>query len=89
MRDAAEACISQSALSQSIRQLEQFWQRPLLDRPSRPMGLAEEGETFYRNSSEALARLAQAAEDLRKRGRKDNDAATISCNLGFATWADR
>ena len=85
-RAAAEAGISQSAVSQSIRQLEQFVQTPLLDRSSRPMGLTEEGETFHRNSTEALARLAQAVEDLRKRGRKDNNAVTISCNLGFATY---
>jgi DNA-binding transcriptional LysR family regulator len=85
-RAAAEAGISQSAVSQSIRHLEQFLQTPLLDRSSRPMGLTEEGETFHRNSTEALARLAQAVEDLRKRGRKDNDAVTISCNLGFATY---
>ncbi len=85
-RAAAEACISQSAVSQSIRQLERFVQTPLLDRSSRPMELTEQGVTFHRNSTEALARLAQAVEDLRKRGRKDNDAVTISCNLGFATY---
>ena len=85
-RAAAEAGISQSAVSQSIRQLEQFAQAPLLDRSSRPMGLTEEGETFHRSSTEALARLAQAVEDLRSRGRRADDAVTISCNLGFATY---
>ncbi len=85
-RAAAEAGISQSAVSQSIRQLEEFVQTPLLDRSSRPMGLSEEGEIFHRNSTEALTRLAQAVEGLRRRGRKDGDAVTISCNLGFATY---
>ena len=85
-RAAAKAGISQSAVSQSIQQLERFVQTPLLDRSSRPMGLTEEGETFHWNCMEALTRLEQAVGDLRKRGSKDNDAVTISCNLGFATY---
>ena len=78
--------MSQSAVSQSIRQLEEFVQAPLLDRSSRPMAMTQEGEVLHRTSTEVLGRLAYTVEDLRKTGRSDNDAVTISCNLGFATY---
>ena len=85
-RAAAEAGISQSAVSQSIRQLEEFVQAPLLDRASRPMALTEEGELLSRASIESLGRLSQVVEDLRRLGRGDGNTVTISCNLGFATY---
>lgn len=85
-RAATEADISQSAVSQSIRQLEQFVQTTLLDRSSRPMMLTKEGEAFHQTAKEALGQLALAVEDLRNIGSNKNDAVTISCNLGFATY---
>ncbi|WP_264214027.1 LysR substrate-binding domain-containing protein [Leisingera thetidis] len=85
-RAAAEIGISQSAVSQSVRQLEDFVQVPLLDRSSRPMVLTDEGERFYRASLDSLGRLSQAVEDLRRQSRGDGKTVTISCNLGFATY---
>jgi len=82
---ASEAGISQSAVSQSIRQLEEFVQAPLLDRSSRPMRLTEAGELLHRSSLESLARLAEVVEELRRSGR-GRDTVTLSCNLGFATY---
>lgn len=85
-RAAQEAGVSQSAVSQSIRQLEDFVQTPLLDRTSRPMGLTEAGAQFHRICVETLGRLAHTVEEMRLVDRGDNDALTVSCNLGFATY---
>ena len=85
-RAACEAGVSQSAVSQAIRQLEDFVQAELLDRSTRPMQLTDEGLEFHRAIIEGFGRLAGAVEDLRKAGNRDADAVTVSCNLGFATY---
>ncbi|MCG7621844.1 LysR substrate-binding domain-containing protein [Epibacterium sp. Ofav1-8] len=82
---AAEAGISQSAVSQSIRQLEDFVQVPLLDRSCRPMQLTEEGALLHRACFDTLGRLAEVVEELRRAG-QGTDTVTLSCNLGFATY---
>ena len=85
-RAAQDAGVSQSAVSQSIRQLEDFVQRPLLDRSTRPMGLTEDGAHFHRICIETLGRLAHTVEEMRQIEVPDNDALTLSCNLGLATY---
>jgi LysR family glycine cleavage system transcriptional activator len=85
-RAAAETGVSQSAVSQSIRQLEQFVNAPLLDRSTRPMTLTKAGEQFHRICIETLGRLAHTVEDIRLIDRGDSNALTVSCNLGFATY---
>ncbi|MCP5085349.1 MAG: LysR family transcriptional regulator [Rhodobacteraceae bacterium] len=83
---AAEAGISQSAVSQTIRQLEQFIQTPLLDRSTRPMTLTNTGENFHRICIETMGRLAHTVEEMRQIDKGDGNAVTVSCNLGFATY---
>lgn len=85
-RAAAEAGVSQSAVSQSIRQLEDFLQAPLLDRTTRPMRLTPAGEEFHRICIEGLGRLAHAVDGMRQVSRGNDNALTVSCNLGFATY---
>ncbi|MEX0305178.1 MAG: LysR substrate-binding domain-containing protein [Leisingera sp.] len=85
-RAAKEAGVSQSAVSQSIRQLEDFVQVPLLDRSTRPMKLTEDGERFHRTCIEMLSRIAHSVDEMRLSKRRDNNALTVSCNLGFATY---
>lgn len=83
---AAATGVSQSAVSQSIRQLEQFIQAPLLDRATRPMTLTNTGEEFHRICIETLGRLAHTVEEMRQIERGSSNAVTVSCNLGFATY---
>lgn len=85
-RAAAEIGVSQSAVSQSIRQLEIFVNAPLLDRSTRPMTLTKAGEQFHRICIETLGRLAHTVEDMRLIENGDSNALTVSCNLGFATY---
>lgn len=85
-RAAAEAGVSQSAVSQSIRQLEDFVQAPLLDRTTRPMRLTPAGEEFHRVCIESLGRLAHGVDEMRQVSKGNDNALTVSCNLGFATY---
>ena len=83
---AAEENVSQSAVSQSIKHLECFVGTALLNRATRPMTLTSAGETFHRVCIETLGRLAHSVEDLRNTNTKSENAVTVSCNLGFATY---
>jgi len=85
-RAAAETGISQSAVSQSIRQLEEFVEAPLLDRATRPMALTPTGEEFHRICIESLGRLAHSVEEMRQTSKESGNTVTVSCNLGFATY---
>ncbi|QDG78332.1 LysR substrate-binding domain-containing protein [Labrenzia sp. PHM005] len=85
-RAAKEMAISQSAVSQMIRQLEDFVGTSLLDRSTRPMGLTDAGHEFHRTIIETLGRLASTVEDMRKAGNGQDNVVTVSCNLGCATY---
>ena len=85
-RAAAEANVTQSAISQSIGQLEGFLGTRLLDRSSRPVALTDEGVRFQRLIEETYSRLAHHVEGLRASHRADSRALTVSCSLGFATY---
>lgn len=83
---AAEEGVSQSAVSQSIKHLEGFVGAPLLNRSTRPMILTSAGETFHRVCIETLGRLAHSVEEMRCANNRTENAVTVSCNLGFATY---
>ena len=85
-RAAAEIGISQSAVSQQISQLEEFVQALLLDRSTRPMTLTTAGEEFHRICIETLGRLAHTVGEMRQSDKGNDNAVTVSCNLGFATY---
>lgn len=85
-RAAEEFGVSQSAVSQSIRQLEDFVQSPLLNRSTRPMTLTDEGVEFHRVMIAAFGRLASSVDEMRAAAKTDADAVTVSCNLGLATY---
>jgi LysR family glycine cleavage system transcriptional activator len=85
-RAALEENVSQSAISQSISQLEQLVQTTLLDRTLRPATLTEQGRTFHSVVIEALGRVAHEVEELQALKRGTSKSVTVSCNLGFATY---
>ncbi|MCP4011083.1 MAG: LysR family transcriptional regulator [Proteobacteria bacterium] len=85
-RAASEENVSQSAISQSISQLEDMLQTRLLDRSLRPAMLTEQGKAFHRVVSEAFGRVAMETDELRAINRGTKKTITISCNLGFATY---
>lgn len=83
---ALEENVSQSAISQSISQLEQLLGTQLLDRKLRPATLTEQGKSFHLTISEAFGRISNEVDNLRAISSGTKQSITISCNLGFATY---
>jgi DNA-binding transcriptional LysR family regulator len=87
LRPAAAALnVSQPAVSQALRQLEDFLGAPLLDRRTRPAQLTEAGRLLHAATVEGLGRIAEAVEEI---GRLDSEAGrslSIACSVGFATY---
>lgn len=62
---AAELCVTPSAVSHQIANLEQALGTPLFVRDRRGLALTDEGEVYWRRVRDALGRLAQATADVR------------------------
>ncbi|HWX67811.1 MAG TPA: LysR family transcriptional regulator [Rhodanobacter sp.] len=74
-RAAAELEVTPSALSQTMRQLEQRLGVRLLQRSTRKVGLTEAGQLFLERIAPALADIDGAVEALRQHG--DHPAGTL------------
>lgn len=61
---ARELCITQSALSESIRQLEDALGMRLFDRTTRTVGLTSAGQAFLQDVRQALDALEQGVQQL-------------------------
>jgi LysR family glycine cleavage system transcriptional activator len=85
-RAASEENVSQSAISQSISQLERLVGTRLLDRALRPATLTEQGKAFHLTITDTIGRLSSEVDKLQASSRGDKKSITISCNLGFATY---
>lgn len=68
-RAADERCITQSALSRRIRQLEEWLGVPLFDRNTNPVTLTPEGESFLAPASETVFSMSHLRNDLSQRFR--------------------
>src|SRR3546814_11283647 len=67
LRQAAAALnVSQPAVSQALRQLEDFLGTRLLDPRTRPAPLTEAGRLLHQATEEVLGRIAAAATALRR-----------------------
>lgn len=83
---AEELGVSQSAISQHVKALEEWLGQELLIRGARQSVPTREGELLARAISEGLGRISDTCIDLRDRRRADN-TIIISCLPGFAfTW---
>ncbi|WP_226781491.1 LysR substrate-binding domain-containing protein [Oceaniglobus trochenteri] len=83
---ASELGVSQSAVSQHVKALEEWLGQELLTRRARRTLPTREGEQLARAISEGLGRISEVCADLRDRRRAD-DTIVISCLPGFAfTW---
>lgn len=71
--EAAKAChVSQSAVSQQIKTLEDDLGVRLLDRHNRKFTLTEAGKYFYRKATEIEGELADAKKETRVIWEKEN-----------------
>jgi LysR family transcriptional regulator, glycine cleavage system transcriptional activator len=87
VRDAAgELNVSQPAVSQSLRQLEDHIGTVLLDRTVRPATLTAAGRILQVAALDGLGRISDAIAQIKRLESTDEGAATIACSVGFATY---
>ncbi|MDE1178289.1 MAG: LysR substrate-binding domain-containing protein [Edaphobacter sp.] len=82
-RAAARLHLAQPALSQQIKQLEEFLGTALFERTSRVVSLSEAGAAFLPRARAALRELGEGQEELQSVGAGD----TGSVRLGFVSTA--
>jgi DNA-binding transcriptional LysR family regulator len=87
LRQAAAALnVSQPAVSQALRQLEDFLGARLLDRRTRPARLTEAGRLLHQATVEGLGRIAEAVEEIGRLQAEAGRSLRIACSVGFATY---
>src|SRR5690606_11817595 len=76
---AAELNVSQPAVSQALRQLEDFLGAKLLDRGTRPARLTEAGRLLHAAAVESLGRIAEAVAEIRRLDAETARSLRIAC----------
>jgi DNA-binding transcriptional LysR family regulator len=85
-RAAAELNVTQPAVSQALKALEDYVGLKLLDRSTRPATLTEAGRILQIGVTEGLDRIAEAVEQVRNLDRAAGQSVTIACSVGTATY---
>ncbi|MEQ8333448.1 LysR substrate-binding domain-containing protein [Nisaea sp.] len=86
LRAAAAALnVSQPAVSQSLRQLEDHIGARLIDRNTRPASLTAEGEILLRATEDGLGRISGAVDEIRRHLAQRGSSVTVTCSVGVAT----
>ncbi|MCG5262639.1 LysR family transcriptional regulator [Cupriavidus gilardii] len=81
-RAAGELCVTQGAVSQQVKQLEQWLGRPLFLRTPRALVLTPEGERLRGVLRESFEAIEGALAQLRRRG--EAGPVSLSCSPSFA-----
>jgi len=84
-RAAMELNVTQPAVSQALRQLEDHVGTRLLDRKTRPAMRTEAGRILEVAVTEGLGRIADAIDHVRHL-QVAEDSATVACSVGVATY---
>jgi LysR family glycine cleavage system transcriptional activator len=82
---AAELNVTQPAVSQALRLLEEHVGAKLLDRRTRPAARTEAGQILEAAVVDGLGRIADAVEQIRGL-QAAADSVTIACSVGVATY---
>ena len=86
---AQDLCVTQGAVSQQVKALEDYLQRPLFVRGPRQLTLTPEGEQLAAVAQEALSRLDTALQQVRQ-GNATPRALVLSCSPTLALgWLAR
>ncbi|WP_343561409.1 LysR substrate-binding domain-containing protein [Kiloniella sp. b19] len=83
---AKQLNVSQPAVSQSLRQLEEHVGTALYDRSTRPARLTRAGEILQRAVSDNLRRLSEAMNEINRLKQRSRQTVTLSCTIGVATY---
>lgn len=84
-RAAAELNVTQPAVSQALRQLEEHVGTRLLDRSTRPATRTEAGRILEAAVTEGLGRIADAIDHI-GRMQTTEESTTVACSVGVATY---
>lgn len=84
-RAAAELNVTQPAVSQALRQLEDHVGTRLLDRSTRPATRTEAGRILEVAVTEGLGRIADAIDHI-GRMQATEESTTVACSVGVATY---
>jgi len=79
---ARELCVTQGAVSQQVKQLEQWLDRPLFQRTPRALVLTPEGERLRQVVGESFQSIGSTLTQLRKP--RDRQPVALSCSPSFA-----
>lgn len=82
---AAELNVSQPAISQAVRSLEEHVGAPLLDRDRRPVRPTPAGAILAAEIEAGLARIGDAVQTVRDEAGARANAVTVACSVGVAT----
>ncbi|NDV00209.1 LysR substrate-binding domain-containing protein [Pseudoroseicyclus tamaricis] len=83
---AASLNVTQPAVTQALKALEDHVGAPLLDRATRPARLTAAGEQLARVTREGLGQIGAAIDDIRARADLAEAQVTVACTLGMATY---
>lgn len=85
-RAAAELNVTQPAVSQSLRALEDYLGTSLFDRRVRPAAVTPAGKILQHGVSEGMARIARAVDEALVLAQRNENTVTVACTLGTATY---
>jgi LysR family transcriptional regulator, glycine cleavage system transcriptional activator len=83
---AAMLNVTQPAISQSLRQLEEHLGEKLFDRSTRPAQLTRAGQILHAATRDGFELISVAVEEIRRRSAATPNSVTISCTVGVATY---
>ncbi len=83
---AASLNVTQPAISQSLRQLEEHLGEKLFDRSTRPAQLTRAGHILHAATKDGFELMSAAVDDIRRLGAATRNSVTISCTVGVATY---
>lgn len=81
---AEELCITQSAVSKQIKQLEEYLNTPLFERTAKGLLLTPQGKDFYFETQAALEKVSIASNKLRRLN--DDQSLTIASSIAMAHY---
>lgn len=85
-RAATELNVTQPAVSQAIRQLEDHIGARLLNRDTRPASLTEAGLVLQRGVSRGLGEIGNAVAEVQATQAMADNSLTVACTVGTATY---
>ncbi|WP_159951471.1 LysR substrate-binding domain-containing protein [Rhizobium sp. 18065] len=87
MREAATRLnVTQPAVTQALKALEEHVGAPLIDRTTRPARLTEAGQQLARATRDGLDLIADTIEEIRISAGLEEQRLTVACTIGMATY---